>query len=228
MATENNMKKLRNTNVVIRAKQFNPTIFSQRWLIDNRIFKEDDFKKFIFMPVVSQVSSKDFQLLVTPDILQFVLLQTKTLEEEHGIVREILAKIIDLLPHTPFTSMGFNFNWLLTLDDDEKTVSYLKNVFFGENEFFKLFAADKTLVGSLLKVDWNEAKLTLKIQPEDVHVTDAERKGVAHIGIALDFNYHFGVPEDNVSGTLIGYLNRWSEGRQYSEYIVDSFMRGLS
>ena len=59
-------------NVVIIARQFNPSIISQHWLIKNNILAEDDFEDgSVFSPVMVNVQSKVCHILVLPDQLQF-------------------------------------------------------------------------------------------------------------------------------------------------------------
>ena len=57
---------------VIVADKFNPSIFDRYWLIKNEIVSEEDFLPGgMYAEGISQISTKDFDIIVLPDRLQF-------------------------------------------------------------------------------------------------------------------------------------------------------------
>lgn len=98
------------TNIVIVANQFNPSIIDRLWLVRHQVLTEDDFLEgSISVPIVSQVRSKHFNLTVLPDQLQFSPI--KEIDAPADVVRIKLGLIVDKLPETPYTAIGANFTW---------------------------------------------------------------------------------------------------------------------
>src|SRR5437899_1423114 len=96
------------SNAVVVARQFNPSVLSQIWLVETGILQTTDFGgEFAFTPLFSQVTTKDFTLLVIPERLQFV--PTVDENRQRAFIIEKVGAIVKALPHTPYTAMGMNF-----------------------------------------------------------------------------------------------------------------------
>src|SRR5262249_40918164 len=94
--------------VVIVAQQFNPTIFTQHWLIDRGILARDELMEgSLFSDFVVQVRSRYFQMLVLPEQLQFV--PSVACEAQQQLLIDKVGAIINLLPQTPYKALGLNF-----------------------------------------------------------------------------------------------------------------------
>src|SRR5437016_3833189 len=102
--------ELVNSNVVVVARQFNPSIVSQIWLVDNGLVRREDFLEgCAFTDVLVNVRARDFFLLVTPEQLQFVPNVPDDRQQE--IAAGKVGAIVRTLPHTPYIAVGINFTW---------------------------------------------------------------------------------------------------------------------
>src|SRR5258707_9842242 len=95
-------------NVVVTANQFNPTIVTQLWLVQNGILTADEGPG-IYVPGFVQVKAREFELLVLLDRLQFV--PTSEPGKRAELVAEKVGTIVRTLPHTPYVAAGLNFVW---------------------------------------------------------------------------------------------------------------------
>ncbi len=63
--------ELVNSNVVIAAQQFNPSVLSQLWLVDNHVIERDEFEPgSMFTEMIVQAATAEFIILITPQQLQ--------------------------------------------------------------------------------------------------------------------------------------------------------------
>lgn len=102
--------KLTTENVIVTASAFNPSVFSPAFLIRLGLAQEEQFGPVILTPGLSQLVTERYELLVTPDRLQFI---PKGNDDKavYFIVHQILLRMLQELPHTPYESIGMNFIW---------------------------------------------------------------------------------------------------------------------
>jgi len=100
---------LRGANIVILAKNYNPSIVTKDWLDRKGIIKKDAVINFVHTPPFSLVETDDFSLVVDLDRLQ---ISVKKINSENI---EKLPKLIEdytnNLPETPYETIGFNFSY---------------------------------------------------------------------------------------------------------------------
>src|SRR3954452_10956137 len=102
--------QLAGSNVIIAARQFNPTVFSQLWLVRNELLAEEDFGPgYLFSEAVVQMATPQFLMLVVPSQLQFS--PTDQVEDQQALIRGKVGRIVERLPHTPYVAVGLNFVW---------------------------------------------------------------------------------------------------------------------
>ena len=109
------MYRLEVANIIIAAKQFNPSVFSDLWLFRNKIASLDELEvaeNKIFTDEVAQVSVADFRLLVVPLLFNFTI---NNLEKAEEVINDRLIPIVSTIPHTPITGVGFQFVLYLEL-----------------------------------------------------------------------------------------------------------------
>lgn len=101
--------------LVVVAKSFNPSIFTQLWLCKEGIVDEEDFQGLsLASDDVAQHQLSTMQLLVVPPRLQVTLKPGDDASAEAG--RALVDKIVNKLPHTPFQALGMNLDFLVTLE----------------------------------------------------------------------------------------------------------------
>src|SRR5947208_812998 len=95
---------------VVAARNFNVTIVNQIWLVDNHLLERDEFKPgCVFTDMLVQVQARGFDLLVTPDQLQFRPQCEPELQQ--SVLLKRIGGFVNALPHTPYVAVGLNFTW---------------------------------------------------------------------------------------------------------------------
>ena len=212
------MKKnieLVNENVVILANQFNLSIMNQRWLIENCIIAEDDLQDgYTFTPVFTQVKTKLFLLTIVPERLQIDL--NPATENKIELIKSKIGTIVDKLPHTPFTALGFNFAYFLTTEDSS-IEKYTKSLFFKpDSPLSSHFDEDNAKFGGYFSKDVSGFRLKLDIKPVSI-----KSKDKIIDKIKLDFNFHLNLVENNKSKTILKYLAKWDSMMNITSDIIN-------
>lgn len=116
------------SSVVIIAKDVNLSIFKPPWLLKNKVFLERELEgNVIFTPPVVQIATDHFQFTALPDRVQ-LFLHDENLSSEKDIER-VLGTIVKTLPHTPYTAVGLNFNYLIAPEDERQFADWNRNIF---------------------------------------------------------------------------------------------------
>ncbi|MHB1034642.1 MAG: hypothetical protein ACYC35_08865 [Pirellulales bacterium] len=205
--------ELRHANVVIAARQFNPTIFSQLWLVRHGIAEEGDFQgESVFTPAFVQVRAPHFVLLVLPEQLQFAPLPPE--EKQGSLVLDKIGQIIQLLPETPYVAVGLNFNWHVAIDASH-FAAFSRALFFRENPLFNQFNEDGARFGGYLSKDVFDARLKLDVKPVRVETSE----GVVD-QLLFAFNFHKDVGKEHPETEIQQFLKRWDEAHEASAATV--------
>ena len=199
----NNQFTLSGTNIVILARNYNPSIVSKEWLYEKNIVKET-VTNFVHTPPLSVVETDGISFVLDENRLQISLKSITT--ESIESLPKIAAGFVSCLPETPFTSVGFNYTYnipkknsrlktLFALDDTK-----LKELFSGNFEVgliiffpFKTFIVRMTappIIGKITRItmDFNfhsnsrgadEVKKRLKLHPETLEKTEEILRGLS-------------------------------------------------
>ncbi|MDO9229623.1 MAG: hypothetical protein Q8M86_07375 [Syntrophales bacterium] len=196
-------------NVVIIARQFNPSIISQYWLIKNGIFTEEEIHPdSIFTPVIANVRSKDCQVLVLPEQLQFTSTLADPAAQELLISK--LGKIVQTLPHTPFVAVGLNFSWQVYDEVDSSSAALGRKLFFRDDSpLYKFFDADDARFGSYMSRDILGCRLKLDIKPVTVPCPEGTSNR-----LLFGFNFHLQLIEDDKAESILNLFQKWDEAKE--------------
>ncbi len=197
---------------VVAAKNFNPSILSQLWLVREKVVGPEDFRPgCLFSDQVSQVETQSFQLIVLPQQLQFA--PKCAPEEETSLISEKLGKIVRALPHTPYAAMGLNFIW----HEDSGNIAELTRTLFynGEKALFMEFDTADAKFGSYLSKDWQGLRLKLDIRPVLLD-TGAEKRE----RLQLTFNFHLDLLGENAADKIAQTLGLWVSAREESQRLI--------
>ena len=196
-------------NVVIIAKQFNPSIISQYWLIKNGIFTEEEIQPdSIFSPVIANVLAKDCQIMVLPEQLQFM----SKLSDHSGqeLLISKLGKIVQALPHTPYVAVGLNYSWQVYDEDDASNAALGRKLFFRDDSpLYKFFDVDDARFGSYMSSNTLGCRLKLDIKP----VTVPCPGGVAD-RLNFGFNFHLQLTEDDKAESILNLFQKWDKAKE--------------
>ena len=202
-------------NVVLVARQFNPTIFSQTWLTRHGLVSEDDFSngaESLFTPPVVQVRSREFVLLVLPEQLQFA--PDAAVEDQGKLVLEKVGTIVTLLPETPYTAVGLNYHWHL-VPERAHIARVCRALFFRTNPLYECFDQDDARFGGYLSKDVFGGRLKLDIKPIRVG-TPAEMEE----RLQLAFNFHADLSRENPVDQIREMLGSWDRAKDHARQIV--------
>ena len=207
-------------NVVIAAHQFNPSIFSQLWLVKHKIIQEDEFESgAMFSDAAVQIPSKRFHLLVVPEMLQFTIKAER--EDDAELVAEKIMAIANLLPQTPYTAIGLNFIWHHVAEEAEIAAT-TRRIFFRQNlEPFKSFGTEDALFGGYLSKDFGGARLKLDIKPAHAKVANDPVVNVIH----LQFNFHRDLTADDAMAGIKESIESWQAAKAESADISGRLLK---
>lgn len=205
-------------NVVVVAQQFNPSVFSQLWLVKNHILEEGDFRDgCLFSDDVAKIESRQFGLLVVPPQLQFR--PTLSDEGESDIVAGVVGRIVRTIPHTPYKAIGLNFVWHVWSDDGDMH-QLSRSLFFASNSSLLSDFADAkdVMFGGYASRDFGECRLRLDMKPIFNQV-NGEPEG----RMQFSFNFqvdHLDSPDVEAVSVMERHLQSWCELREESNRIV--------
>jgi hypothetical protein len=204
------------SNVVIAARYFNPSVFNQLWLHRNELINEKEFETgSVFTDGLVQVKTPTFVIMVVPDQLQFVPLKQD--DEDEGLIVGKIGRIVELLLHTPYTAVGFNFVWHMQLADLDIRQLTRKLFFKAESAFFKEFDTPDAQFGGYASKDMFGCRLKVDIKPITVLEEPSER-------VQFAFNYHRDMTSSvDVVREIRDVLEHWNDARAEAERIVSLF-----
>ncbi|MEK7397730.1 MAG: hypothetical protein AAB116_12435 [Candidatus Poribacteria bacterium] len=210
------MKELISENVVIVAKNLNPSLFSQLWLVKQGIVGEEDFApNCVFSPFITQIFTDDFQLFVAPEQMQFTLKEKS--KDNSELAKEKVGIIIKSIPHTPFKAIGTNFHWKVIPDQSIDFVDFMNNLFVKKGvPIYDQFSENDARFGAYLSKDIFGSRLRLDIKPvRPVGKENLEKKDES---LQLAFNYNLDLSDNSdMVDIMLKFLEQWNRMKNYSE-----------
>jgi hypothetical protein len=212
------------SSIVIIAKDFNPSIFKPPWLTKNNIFREEELQANILIaPPVVQIPTENFQFTVLPDRLQMLI--PKQYSDAEGDIDRVLGRIVRILPHTPYTAVGLNFNYLIAPDTEAKFSAWNRKVFASALSRKLPSPRDRNArFGSYVSFDVLETRLKVDIKPIKA---DANIKAIFQSWhedqdlIRLNFNFHSDVVNtDAPVDSVLDKLSKWGEALALSQQLT--------
>lgn len=213
--------QLAGSNVIIAARQFNPTVFSQLWLVRNELLAEEDFGPgYLFSEAIVQMATPQFLMLVVPSQIQFS--PNDQVEDQQALIQEKVGRIVERLPHTPYVAVGLNFVWHMR--DEQVGIEQLSRELFFKNdsELYRRFDAEDAKFGAYLSRDFGGCRQKLDIKPISLDKSGPEEMQQ----LQFAFNFHRDLTDAEGSVRRIQeMLGRWNEVRAESMRIVESLQR---
>jgi len=205
--------QLVNATAVIAARQFNPSIVRDHWLIQNGIIEPDDLQPgCVFTDMLVQLRSRRFHLLVAPEQCQFTPLVAP--DEQQRVVVDKVGTIVRTLPHTPFTALGLNFQWRLVPENTTVEAISRRLFFVPDSPIHRELDSDDARFGGYISKDVLGFRLRMNVKPV-IQVDNDEERSLLQFG----FNFHLELsenPEERIAA-IENALNRWNEARAESE-----------
>ena len=206
-------------NAVIVADKFNPSIINQLWLVKNGILIEEDFQEgSIITPLIVQIKSREFTLMVMPEQLQFS--PTNETETESDVVYQKVGRIIEKLPHTPFIALGLNFTWYINPEDIEMG-DFTRSIFYRDTGLYREFDTKDARFGGYLSKDVFGFRLKLDIKPISKKI-GKEAQDILRFG----FNFHHDLRNENKVEEMLDLLKIWKDSKILTSKIVKDAILG--
>lgn len=205
--------------IVIVAQSFNPTIFTETWLDKNDVISADSLDgERSFTQGAAQFQSKDISVLVVPAKME-ISFRIHEVSGDLEIPRKIPRRTIELLPHTPFSAIGLNFDFFVLQPQNQDFLTYNRALLgTGEYPLLKEFSETDAKFGRYFSKDYDEARLRLDIKP-------VKKIGPENIDlIKFNFNFHYDLNRFDLlerSAKAIYFLDKWVSLRAYSEKLVN-------
>jgi len=189
--------KLRRADIVILAAAHNPSIIAPQWLKDNSLIVEKP-EHFIHTPDLSIFESETFSLVVEQERLQI----TAKKQDERSLrsLANIGGDYVKLLPHIPYSALGFNFLWSIEIGKGEKLPQIGLNI--NNTDLKSVFKGYKVDFGGIIYARKGPYKLKLVIESQ-------VRNTLVH-----KFNYHHelkGISTEDIIKLLNNFLIRYKD-----------------
>jgi len=162
--------RLRGANIVILAKDYNPSIATKDWLDRKGVIREAEVINFVHTPPFSLVETNDFSFVVDLNRLQISV--RKINPENIETLPKITEAYTKNLPETPYKDIGFNFIYSIVGGRSIKDVLWLD-----EEKIANIYPDDYRL-GITVYTKFRDFLMRINIQHADGELT-------------ADFNFHF-------------------------------------
>jgi len=194
------------TNIVILAKNHNPSIISKEWLEQKGVITEKVLN-FTHTPVFSLIETENFSLVVDPERLQISL---KNITPENvGHLPMIVSRYVSHLPETPYNAIGLNYLYEVPIQPDS-----LKHIFEHDEARFKQIFSEKYHLGEIIFFNFKDFRVKVGIQPM---LPDHPEK------VTADFNFHFDAKNvEDIKQKLEQYL----EAKKKAEEVLGGIFNG--
>ncbi|MBU0464368.1 MAG: hypothetical protein KKD21_12940 [Proteobacteria bacterium] len=211
----NHTIELRDSNVVIIANDFNLTIMNSIWLYKHKIFTEEELQGCSNSPIHFETRTDDFIVSIVPNRLQFSINPTYDNDAKKLILSKI-GKLIETLPHTPFSAAGLNFIYNVTPAD--KDINRLSRSLFC-NESSKLFdglEAKNVRFGGYFSQNFIDARFRLDAKPVKLTTPQTTEET-----IQLSYNFNVNITADDDTSKITDLFNKWDEAKKHTKELTE-------
>lgn len=184
-------------NIVILAKNHNPSIISKEWLSQKKII-DDDFVNFTHTPAFSIVETEFYSLVVDPDRFQLAI--KNDIQNKVDTLEQSVLTYIQALPEVPYSAIGFNFLYNLVARED-----IIKEILHPSDEIFKELFSENYQLGGIIKFNSDGFLVTITLQPNNNE-------------IKADCNFHYLLGDLSEISDVIG---KHKQMKETSERILE-------
>lgn len=172
-------------NIVILAKNHNPTIISKEWLSQKKIIT-DNVINFTHTPAFSIVETEFYSLVVDSDRLQLSV--KSDIQNKIDALEQSILTYVQVLPEIPYSSIGFNFLYKIEVRED-----IIKEMFNPHEKFKELFSENYQL-GGIIKFNKDGFLVTINLQP---NINNEYHE------IRADVNFHYSLENSSETSNVI-------------------------
>ena len=164
-----------NSNITVVAKEHNPSIISQEWLVKKKLLTEK-VTNFAHTPVFSVVETDNFDSVVDPERL--FLNAKKTDSESLKRIQQIAIEYTHILPEIPYKVIEMRFIYEIA-----EKVEKLKDLFIKNDEIFKKVFSEEYKIGGTISFNFSEFLVKARFSP-------MKDKVIADISYSHNFKEH--------------------------------------
>jgi len=212
------------SGIVIVANDINLSIFKPPWLTKVGIFKPEELQEnIVITPPFVQIKTEDFEVTILANRIQMTIRQKYPKTEED--ISRILGGIVETLPHTPYTAVGLNFNYLLAPDDLSSFYLWNRKLFASDLSNQIVSTDEKTArFGSYFSYDVLGTRLKIDIKPakaEPIIKNLCENWEPGQDLLKIHFNFYSAVSEsEKPEDSVIEALGKWAKALSISKETV--------
>ncbi len=182
-------------NIIILAKNHNPSIISKEWLSQKNIIA-DNFINFTHTPAFSIVETESFSLVVDPDRLQLAV--KGDIQNNIDALEQSILTYVQALPEVPYTAIGFNF-----LYNIEARKDIIKEILHPPDEIFNKLFSENYQLGGIIKFNSDGFLVTINLQP---NINNNE-----YNEIRADVNFNYLLVDSSKTSDIIEKHNQMKE-----------------
>lgn len=206
--------ELVNASAVVVGHDVNLSIFRPPWLRDQKILSDEELAGEVVMtPLMVRIPAPSFELLILPDRVQVRPLDDPG-KAQSDILR-VLGGIVSTLPHTPFSAIGLNFDYVMTPDEHTEFQSWNKESFATPFSVDVIGSAqEEGRFGAYYSFDTLGMRLKADLKP--VRRTEQAERGILKSSAGPEemlgkFNFHRDLKERPAVGEILQVLGRWGD-----------------
>lgn len=206
------MRTLVSANIVIVARNLNPSIFSSLWLVEEEIAKKEDFVEDpICTPMATCAVTSGFRLDVFPERLQ-IAFTNESLDNPKLAIKP-LGDIVHKLQHTPYVAIGANIRWNICPDNPDEFIGLMRKLFAKSDlPLYAEFAGEDARFGGYLSKNFLGVRMKVDVKP---------MKEESEF-LRFSFNYHLDLEHGKHMDQMEDFLDNWPRMRSKSEAIATS------
>ena len=218
-------KVMENSSVVVIAKDFNLSIMKPLWLVKNGIFREEELEgDIVVTPPALQIPSANFQFMALADRVQMAI--PHEYPEAGSDIKRLIGGIVTVLPHTPYTAVGFNFHYLVAPESGEMPDNWERSLFAAPfcNEL-SVGQEENARFGSYLSIDALGARLKIDVKPTNAAdkigaLCEAWQPGQRLVRI--HFNFHTDLANaGEPAKSVMDKLEKWTEALALAKELTE-------
>ncbi len=217
--------ELVNASAVIVGHDVNLSIFRPPWLRDQKILSDEELAgDVVITPLMVRIPAPTFELLILPDRVQ-VRPSDDPGKAQSDILR-VLGGIVSTLPHTPFTAIGLNFDYLMTPEEHAEFQSWNKDSFAAPFSVDVIGSAqEEARFGAYYSFDTLEMCLKADLKP--VRRTEQPEGGILKSSTGPEamlgkFNFHRDLKERPGVSEILQVLGRWNDAASLALMMAES------
>ena len=204
--------ELMNSSAVIVAHDVNMSIFKPPWLVRQKILTDEELEgDLVVTPVLIRIPTPAFELLILPDRIQ--MRPGKDSDHAQSDLLRVLGGVVGTLPHTPFTAIGLNFEYRISVNGNVDfgawNTAHFAAAFAlksmgdeaGDGRFGAYFSFE--VLEMRLKADLKPVRMLQREGPDHSASASTEEKMQGH------FNFHRDLGQRPVVSEILEALGRW-------------------